>query len=616
MDQPSRVLRTRLPLLHTPSALAQSTFSVDLASPPAPHPLEFSPFHMPNTMIDAVPVNTHAPPQIFYVPLAQQQVLADQKVAQYVASLPGNGAPGPSVMTRVSFAFQSGLADEIKWALSTLVTLTGDPNCKITLKDNPYLLDELMRHVMSASWLEFAQALDEDAQMMNDAGVQAVDDAGAQALDAALVLRNLCQDISNAMLLSQHALAKPVLLVVLAHQADACDPHFHRAQELLRYTIDVVEAVSSFFNVARDDPLFLTLLELLDATVDKSLVISILRALARLMVTNSNKGDEAPACGDNIPDAVLDRVTRYLQLTEPYDDLTLTAIDFLYQYVLTPSVAGPANYRIAAVFKSEERLKTVLSYLPRLAAHNFAARVRAREPIRLLQRVKPQPPAHPPAVPKPIIDELLALAEPLRASEWMRCVYEPSRDGNVTQISLWKCYESTFSPFLAAKDDEAPAKLLPAVDFIKNVNNAFPNSNAMVLNLPNGQRKFIIKGIQPRQFAVALSEGAKNALAFSTDLDADAIDNGDDVPLQFVGVELNQLPAGIQRKSTFPKVGDVAPVMDEISVNAALLTNVVLKYLDDAFPEACVAFVGRLRELCIEYPVLVEHLDARVITRK
>lgn len=54
-------------------------------------------------------------------------------------------------------------------------------------------------------------------------------------------------------------------------------------------------------------------------------------------------------------------------------------------------------------------------------------------------------------------------------------------------------------------------KLLPAVDFIKNVSNAFPNSSAMVLNLPSGQRKFIIKGIEPRFQSVDISTGEYEA---------------------------------------------------------------------------------------------------------
>jgi chromatin structure-remodeling complex subunit RSC9 len=40
------------------------------------------------------------------------------------------------------------------------------------------------------------------------------------------------------------------------------------------------------------------------------------------------------------------------------------------------------------------------------------------------------------------------------------------------------------------------------VDFIKNVTSAFRSSAAMVVHPPNSQKRFIIKGIRPREYPV------------------------------------------------------------------------------------------------------------------
>ena len=132
---------------------------------------------------------------------------------------------------------------------------------------------------------------------------------------------------------------------------------------------------------------------------------------------------------------------------------------------------------------------------------------------------------------------IVRFPEPLRATTWLRCCYEPYAHNNlistagtdattdvipgeVTQISLWKAYENQFQEIWDPSNGESNPDLkplLPAVDFIKNVSHAFPNSEAMVVNLDSVEgeapkKKFIIKGIQPRQFAVNIDIGNYDAL--------------------------------------------------------------------------------------------------------
>jgi chromatin structure-remodeling complex subunit RSC9 len=76
----------------------------------------------------------------------------------------------------------------------------------------------------------------------------------------------------------------------------------------------------------------------------------------------------------------------------------------------------------------------------------------------------------------------------------MRCCFEEDPQADITQIALWQAYQARFTEYVAQG-----RPLLPAAEFIKNVSVAFNNASAMVLPLPNGGQKFIIKGIKPRE---------------------------------------------------------------------------------------------------------------------
>ncbi|KAK7679303.1 hypothetical protein QCA50_017690 [Cerrena zonata] len=129
---------------------------------------------------------------------------------------------------------------------------------------------------------------------------------------------------------------------------------------------------------------------------------------------------------------------------------------------------------------------------------------------------------------------VVRLPEPLRATTWLRCCYEPYyppseaasninetsevAPGEVTQISLWKAYETQFEEIWKNDSKLDHASLLAAVEFIKNVTSAFPESETMVVNIPSAdpskpaKKKFVIKGIQPRQFPVSIEIGNYEAL--------------------------------------------------------------------------------------------------------
>lgn len=81
----------------------------------------------------------------------------------------------------------------------------------------------------------------------------------------------------------------------------------------------------------------------------------------------------------------------------------------------------------------------------------------------------------------------------------MRCCFEEDPNSDITQIALWQAYQARFNDYVLSGRN-----LLPAAEFIKNVSIAFSVASAMVLALPTGGQKFIIKGIRPRETPMSI----------------------------------------------------------------------------------------------------------------
>ena len=123
--------------------------------------------------------------------------------------------------------------------------------------------------------------------------------------------------------------------------------------------------------------------------------------------------------------------------------------------------------------------------------------------------MRPPPPTEVPNLEDELFQQILALNEPARSTAWLRCCFEPVRESQFTQITLWRAYEAKFS----SPVHRSGRKLLPAVEFIKNVSNAFRYASAMVVTDPaSGEKKFVIRGIQPRLRAVSIKEGEVAAM--------------------------------------------------------------------------------------------------------
>lgn len=393
-----------------------------------------------------------------------------------------NTSHGADILTHIKLNIKANLNKS--WCLNTILKLS---------RNNPGVLRQ--------QWvLEF---LMEEIRLNNDK-------------TAALSIRNLSQDREFVKMLAVYPNCKQIYSDILAkfiekelNIYDSNETVFDI--EYLIYLVDTIESISSFFApAAKDDDLFVSLVEIFLEINDRSLIISIMRSFARFLVRSELNIEN---CSLNLNSKVLDKIVSYLLIDNDYE-LVLTALDFLYQYSL------PGNNRILNLLKSPTRKEILTTKTIDLLTFNLNIKNNPNDfsnlssnYLKLVKRSKPPVPENPPKLSLELYKEISSFDEPIRATAWMRCSYKCAVNSEVTQISLWKSYEQQFENEQLINNKK---RLLPAVDFIKNVSNAFPNSSAMVLNLPNGQRKFIIKGIEPRIKPVDVKTGEIEAFALNS----------------------------------------------------------------------------------------------------
>lgn len=479
----------------------------------------------------------------------------------------GQNTSGVSDLDRISYSFRSGIDSEVTWALSALTRLSSDST--FALEKIPFVGKELVR-IFYAPYLAF------------NAGNIVSAHTISLSSDALLTLRNLAQDLHNQQWLSQLTTFKKTLIDVLRffsrffYTADPEPVSLRLRQfednftENYLYLLDLLEPLTCYYiDNPKNDALFQTLLDISQNTRDKTILISALNSLSHLLIVKPKDNLEAlpdhsgpendtlvrsSNCIEAITEANLEKYVAMLLLDDA--ELNYAVLAFLKSYLTSKALhrefpdsicdsQGARISRLLEVETSQANLHTLLKQLPILALNGLSLRhadQMAQLPQPFLTRRSQfggVPPVLP-ALPQDLYVQILRLPEPLRATTWLRCCYEPhsatlpaptlltgtqdAMPGEVTQISLWKAYEKQFKEVWEVQQSLPTTiprpelkQLLPAVEFIKNVSHAFPNSEAMVVNLeaqPGDapKRKFIIKGIQPRQFAVPIDVGNYDAL--------------------------------------------------------------------------------------------------------
>lgn len=484
-------------------------------------------------------------------------------------NLIGSGHQGPEMMTRIVMSLKSEMDTEVEWALMSLSQISCTSSSLINLEKMEYLGYELSNYFIKPFHLIFNKKYDEVSQHLM-----------LLSLDSLLSLRNLVQDLENQQWLSQLKSLKRHLVEVLRFylqwfhypgtQVYKLKQYHNQFREGFNYLLDLLEPLSCYYtDNTKNDPLFNQLLHVSLLTKDKYVLVSSMRILSHLLFIKQEdeeekeeregreKSQDAEEEEVKIPNNCIDAVEeKHLQkyvncLLIADNELLSGALEFIKQYLFSTALhpAYPHSVKDSQICRLKKLLQlssdrsifdTLIKELPILIVSGLPlsgpSKLDSVVHSSLIKRVHHSSvPTVLPQLSKQLYDIIVKFPEPLRATTWLRCCYEPytasnepvhynSQDvipGEVTQISLWKAYEKQFEEvWQTSKSHPNPEwpPLLPAVDFIKNVNSAFPNSEAMVVNLkpesPDkpAKKKFIIKGIQPRQFVVNIDVGNYEAL--------------------------------------------------------------------------------------------------------
>lgn len=481
----------------------------------------------------------------------------------YVAPI-GYNHRGAEDVDRIKMSLKSGIDSEIRWALSTLTRVSLHPS--FVLENQEFVGHELIKYFLKPYQL-----------IVEKKAKKVTQDILVLSLDALLTLRNLVQDLANQQWLSQIKNFKKNITEALRFLTNWFfhnNGHYYQLQqfdnqfkEALGYLVDLIEPLSCYYiDNTKNDSLFQILLNTSILTTDKSLFVNIVRCLSHLLIIRDkslkveeevdvagNAEDDTKElertpnnCIGSIKDSHLEIFVNQLLISD--NELNAAVLEFLKLYLTSEALHPeyPNSVKDSQLFRlqyllqvntSRATFNTIIKQLPLLIVSNLPLNEPSNiKPITQLNLTKRSLYSGVPTTLPELSEELYSIIvrfpEPLRATTWLRCCYEPyfphqTTDeenaevipGEVTQISLWKAYEKQFQEIWEPSDSSASLykSLLPAVDFIKNVSHAFPNSEAMVVNLDavaseTPKKKFIIKGIQPRQFAVNIDVGNYEAV--------------------------------------------------------------------------------------------------------
>lgn len=106
-----------------------------------------------------------------------------------------------------------------------------------------------------------------------------------------------------------------------------------------------------------------------------------------------------------------------------------------------------------------------------------------------------------PILPNEQLKELLLDDEPERCKKWIRAVLEKDPESYVTQVVLWRAYESQLKGF--------GKSLISPPEFIKKVHDVFDDAQLQNINLQTSHgtdKQYIIKGVKPRLTSMIVDE--------------------------------------------------------------------------------------------------------------
>jgi chromatin structure-remodeling complex subunit RSC9 len=413
------------------------------------------------------------------------------------------------IYKRAHYGLQSGIPDEVDFALYHLVQISNQRWDKFKFEGFPLLAETLMMKALDVTYLctgvrwEFEydpRNLTDRVNVLNSLhGTRDILERIRQIptnlptdsletyefnhqirniKEATLVLRNMVLLKENAFYVSRYAsgLLRDFLVILMN------TPNQPRFNEIKNDALDIAEEVTKFMRTDPKDPLWISLVNCLDST-DRAHIVRALWALTHF--STELQDEDGTRAMESLSKSTLQQLY-YHTLLDLDKDILSGALDIWYQYTL-----------------SHDNIETLMDvinfpivFVPRMIALlTYEARPNKHEDVLQEEKIAPAP-SEIPRVPSELLEKLMELSEPERSSQWLRCCFVEDADCEITQIALWQAYQSRFA------DQRVPGGgVLPAAEFIKNVSNTFTNAQAQVINGPGTATKFIIKGIRPLETA-------------------------------------------------------------------------------------------------------------------
>lgn len=288
--------------------------------------------------------------------------------------------------------------------------------------------------------------------------------------EAGLALRNLTTLEENAQYLSTLPQLRDFLSIVLNL------PSSDRVTELKLNVLDIAEEVTKYWSMDVSDPLYRSLLDQVEVSNDRGVIIRALRAICKISFEC-----EEPNQIRGVPISIIRRLFEWLLLED--EELVKVCLDFLYQFV-----AISDNVGLLIANADQLSLPSLMAQFGHLLQHGI---VEVTDKVLVYPAIPPAPAREIPTAPRELLNQFLQCDEPERSNRWLKSVVEENPESDITQIALWQAYQAAFNRFTTPQKG-----LLVASDFIKNVSTVFAGANAQVVTGPSS--KFIIKGIQPR----------------------------------------------------------------------------------------------------------------------
>ncbi|KAF7979434.1 hypothetical protein HWV62_42576 [Athelia sp. TMB] len=372
---------------------------------------------------------------------------------------------------RMLLSLRSGIDSEIAWALERLCRLCD--NEQFVLKAIPGLTDVLFEW---PEWYarEGPSQVSENAALFSPPPEQ--ERKRRHALECLFILRNAALNELNAIELSTHPRTQHLIFQTLLNIKLDSDAN----TEFILHAIELLQAVAFKIHLPHSAPpshiqALKNLEEIAGQSSDRSLIIASLTALNLVYSTTPNALHMA-AESDGLSAAI-----RYLPL---FADKALvdSCLNYLYTYLSYPPMAK--------AFLLHSQMPSVLRLLVSLL---LSEQVEESVLLDITGPVQTAP-AHVETVrnyelTKEEFDSLLPKPEPERCYDWMKIMFVPKADGELTQVDFWNLYKDIFT--------QHPFPSLGASDVIKSVSMVFPQAQAMVLAGP--VQRFVIRGVDRRK---------------------------------------------------------------------------------------------------------------------